>query len=452
MNPERLMTKSIRTSSHGDRVVRIMAAGLDAVDPSKAVERYMQREDDRIMIGHQVYDLDSFDRVLLVGFGKASIPMGDTASQILEDILWEGIIISKTILTRNNPRLPVFEGSHPIPSQRSIDGTQKMVDLLSTTTENDLVICLISGGGSALLTLPSEGISLDDLQALTKLLLECGATINEINCLRKHISQVKGGQLARIAAPARIATLILSDVVGDPLDVIASGPTVPDPTSYANALGILMKFGIEAQTPDSILDHLKFGMLGEIQETPKAGDPIFAQTQNVIIGNNYLAAKAAIEQAKAEGFNTLLLTTSLQGEARVAGQMMASVIKQVVISGDPIPRPACIIAGGETTVTIQGDGRGGRNQELALAAVSDLADLPEVMLISLATDGEDGPTNAAGAVVTGDTLQQARIMNQNPLEYLSRNDAYHFFDPLGDLLKPNATQTNVNDLTFLLIY
>ncbi|MBU0512973.1 MAG: DUF4147 domain-containing protein [Chloroflexi bacterium] len=388
-----------------------------------------------------------------------------------------------TNLPITNLPISIFPASHPVPDERSVAGAQKIIDLLSTTTANDLVICLISGGGSALLTSPVAGISLTDLQSLTSALLACGATINEINTLRKHLSRVKGGQLARWIAPARSATLILSDVVGDPLDVVASGPTVPDSSTYADALAVVDKYNLGAQIPPAIMTHLQSGANGNIPETPKPGDPVFKRAENSIIGNNLQAAQAAIEQAKAEGFNTLLLTTSLQGEARAAGRMLAAVARQIAATGDPIPRPACIVAGGETTVTLslphpqplsQGErgvflplplgapfgddkgrgegGLGGRNQELALAAVSELAGLPDVMLIALATDGDDGPTDAAGAVVTGETLARARELGLDPAEFLARNDSYHFFEPLGDLLKPGPTQTNVCDLTFIFAF
>ena len=457
MNPERLMTKSLRASPNGERVARIMAAALEAVDPAKAVEQHLKRDGNQLKIENQVYDLDSFDRVLLIGFGKACIPMGDAGSKILGEFLSSGVLITKANLaggkiSSDKQQVPIFEGGHPVPDQRSIEGAQSIVDLLSTTTEKDLAIFLISGGGSALLTLPAPGILLDDIQTLTKSLFACGATINEINCLRKHLSQVKGGQLAQIAAPAQMISLILSDVVGDPLDVIASGPTVPDSTTHTDALAIFEKYEISDQVPQSILNHLQRGAQAEIADTPKPGDPIFEQVRNIIIGNNYQAAKAAIKQAEAAGFNTLLLTTSLQGEAKIAGQMLAAIAKQVIATGEPIPRPACIIVGGETTVTIRGDGLGGRNQELALGAVEELAGLGDVVLIALATDGDDGPTDAAGAVVTGNTLSRANLLGLNPSEFLTRNASYEFFDPLGDLLKPGPTQTNVNDLTFLIIY
>jgi hydroxypyruvate reductase len=327
-----------------------------------------------------------------------------------------------------------------------------MTGLLADVNEDDLVICLISGGGSALLVSPVPGISLSELQVLTKVLLAGGASIDEINTLRKHLEQLKGGGLARLACPASLITLILSDVVGDPLDVIASGPTVPDPTTFADAWNILERYNLVDRIPSPLVHHLQNGCRGKLPDTPKPGDPLFNKIQNVIIGNNRQAAVAAIHQAEVEGLNCMLLTTYLQGEARQAGRFLAAIARQVVESGAPIPRPACIVAGGETTVTLIGDGLGGRNQELALAAVSDLAGQDQIALIALATDGGDGPTDAAGAIVTGRTLERARAIGLEPAHFLANNDAYHFFDPLGDLIRTGPTQTNVTDLAFLFAF
>jgi hydroxypyruvate reductase len=284
---------------------------------------------------------------------------------------------------------------------------------------------------------------------MTTALLASGAAIQEINTLRKHLETLKGGGLARQARPARIVTLVLSDVVGDPLDVIASGATVPDPSTYRQAWHILERYDLLERVPSAVVTHLQQGLEGLVPETPKPGDPLFASVQNVIVGSNRLAAEAAVAQARQEGFNTLLLTTSLQGEARHVGRVLAGIGRELVASGQPAPRPACIVAGGETTVTLCGNGKGGRNQELALAAVLDLAGLESVLLVSLATDGGDGPTDAAGAVVTGATLDQAYEKGLDPSAYLKNNDAYHFFQALGDLIKTGPTMTNVNDLTIV---
>jgi hydroxypyruvate reductase len=347
--------------------------------------------------------------------------------------------------------LSLYQGSHPIPDLNSLKSAEKILEQLDSSTIHDLFIFLISGGGSSLLTALVRNISLEDLRNLTSLLLECGASIDEINCIRKHLSRVKGGGLARLSHPAPAATLILSDVVGDPLDVIASGPTVPDPTTYADAIQILQHYDILHKIPASICGHLRKGAKGEIPETPKDGDPIFKNIQNIIVGNNLQAAQAGIRQAKREGFNSLLLTTQLQGEAKEGGSILASIARQISLTGDPVKKPACILCGGETTVKIKGEGFGGRNQEFVLGAVKGLSGSSNTMIISLATDGDDGPTDAAGAVATGKTLERAWELGLNLDDSLSRNDSYNFFEPLGDLIKTGQTETNVCDLSFIFV-
>jgi hydroxypyruvate reductase len=327
-----------------------------------------------------------------------------------------------------------------------------MVGLLQDTTANDVVICLLSGGGSALLPLPVPGVTLDDLQRLTSDLLRCGATINEINAVRKHLSQVQGGQLARLAAPAPVIALILSDVVGSPLDVIASGPTVPDTSTFADALGVLERYGIIEQTPPAIVAHLRRGLSGDVPETPKPGDPVFEHVQTLVIGDNRIAAQAAVQQAAELGLHTLLLSTYVEGEAREVAKVLAGLGKEIARYGQPLPRPACLIAGGETTVTIRGQGKGGRNQELALAAAIALDGWDDVLLLTVATDGGDGPTDAAGAFADGTTVARARVQGLNPAAYLANNDAYNFFQALGDLLITGPTRTNVNDLTLIFVF
>jgi hydroxypyruvate reductase len=308
--------------------------------------------------------------------------------------------------------------------------------------KNDLLLCLISGGGSALMTAPHPGLGLEDLQSLTRALLACGARIDEINTLRRHLDQVKGGGLARAAFPAQVVSLILSDVVGNPLEAIASGPTAPDPSPRAEALGVLEKYHLTEKVPAAILRGLE-----SAPETPKPGDGLFERVQNVLVGSNFLAAQAALAQAEVDGLQTTFLGDAWQGEAREVAHTFCDRLKTIS------KRPICMIAGGETTVTLnQAKGLGGRNQELALAAVEKLAGLENVLLVSLATDGEDGPTRAAGAVVSGETWQRAQESGLQPSEYLGRHDSYHFFERLGDGLQPGPTGTNVNDLTFLFAF
>jgi hydroxypyruvate reductase len=446
------MTHTFDTSAWGGAAARILSAALRAVDPAEAVFRNLRRSGDELLVGGKAYDLRQFKRVFLTGAGKAGAPMARAAAQVLGERLAGGIVVVKEgyVGGAAPEGVEILEAGHPLPDERGVAGAARLLDLLEDTRPDDLVLCLISGGGSALLVSPAPGLTLADLQKLTSALLASGASIDEINTLRKHLDQVKGGQLARLAAPAQLATLILSDVVGDPLDVIASGPTVPDPTTFPQAQAVLDKYDIESRAPEPILRRLWSGVSGEIPETPKEGDPLFERVQNVIIGSNRRAAEAALAQASAEGFNTLLLTTYLQGEARQAGRLLGAIARQIAASGQPVARPACIVAGGETTVTLQGGGGlGGRNQELALSAALEIAGLPEIVVVTLATDGGDGPTDAAGAAATGETAARARSAGLNPQDYLARNDSYHFFDCLGDLLKPGPTLTNVNDLAFI---
>jgi len=454
LSPERFLTKSLENLPEGDRVTRILAAALDAVEPGAAVSRFLKRKGDQLLVQKHPYTLSSYNRILLIGAGKAGVPMTRQVVDILEENLSKGVVVVKDGHSGGVERVgpvEILEAGHPLPDQRGIDGTQKIMDLMKDITAEDLVLVLISGGGSALLTSPVAGVALDDLRILTDQLLACGATIHEINTLRKHLDLVKGGGLARLASPAAVITLILSDVVGNLLDVIASGPTVPDPSTFYDAIQVLVKYGLLEKVPSSIRKHLEKGDRGEVGETPKGGDRVFANVRNILVGSNQQAAEAAIAQARKEGFRAQLLTTTLEGEAREKGAWLGGIARRIALTGHPLCPPACLVAGGETTVTLKGDGRGGRNQEMALAAVKEMAGLENALLVTLATDGGDGPTDAAGAVVTGETMPIAEAASLDPEFFLSQNNSYAFFDTLGDLLRPGPTQTNVNDLAFLFV-
>ena len=419
MDANRFVTHSLADP----RLLRILAAALTAVDPAEAVRRHLPR------LSGKVYGL---------GIGKAAIPMLTALAEATP--LSGALAISKHESGLSRNLFPVILGGHPIPDSRSQYAGERVLEFASALHEEDTLVCLISGGGSALVTAPYAGITLEDLQTLTALLLSCGARIDEINTLRRQLDRVKGGGLAR-ATKAKIVSLILSDVVGSPLETIASGPTVQDPTTREDAIAILRKYGIDKQVPISILRFLESNSLLFDSRQQAVG------LQNVIIGDNRLAALAAVEQAQREGFSAEILTNELQGEACEVGRGLAERLRA---GSSQIQRPFCWIAGGETTVTIRGDGKGGRNQELALAAVPELHGVENVLLISLATDGEDGPTDAAGAVVTGETRQRAERLGLDAADYLSRNDAYVFFEQLGDLLRTGPSGTNVNDLVFLI--
>lgn len=437
-----------------EEIKMILNAALAEVEPGKAIRRNLNLEGKTLLVGENRYELKNGNQVRVVGAGKASIAMLRAVNEILGGFVKDGAVIAKHIPAgmAKLGNVTVLEGSHPVTSKKSVLATQQMVEKLMGLREDDIVICLISGGGSALMTEPRAEVSLEDLRKLNRLLLACGANIEEFNTLRKHLDRVKGGGLRRLAAPAQVISLILSDVVGNRLDIIASGPTAPDPSTFADAWQVVEKYSLQKELPNSIRNALQLGVAGEIEETLKPGDPIFKKTYHLIVGENQQAALAGLEKARTLGMNTLLLTTSLQGEARQAGKYLAGFMKQIQLTGEPIKPPACIIAGGETTVTLLGKGRGGRNQEVALGAVADLAGQPNILLATLATDGEDGPTDAAGAVVTGDTMQRAQSMGMHPEQFLKNNDTYPFFERLGDLLRPGSTGTNVNDLAFGFVF
>lgn len=466
-----LSTHSLRHIQNGGRIERVLDAALKAVEPGSAVRHFMRRDGNILWVNQTSCDLSQYRRVRMIAFGKAALPMAMAAAEILGETLYEGVIITpqqaRADQTNNGypmgasvagsvskdanlfERIRILESSHPIPTIKSVIAAQEIIKVLSDSTPSDLLFCLISGGGSALLAAPVSGVTLDDLQLLTNQLLACGAPIHEINVLRKHLDQLKGGGLVRLAGGTRIITMILSDVIGDPLDIIASGTTVGDPSTFENAWEILEQYSLVELIPTNIREILISGLRSELKETPKPGDNIFLKVQNILVGSNIMAAQAALDQAKAEGFNSNILTTYLQGEARIVGEFLSQVARQMAITGQPLTRPACLIAGGETTVTVRGDGVGGRNQELALAAVPGFDNIHDTILISMATDGIDGPTDAAGAVVTGSTLERSRSHQLDLKKALARNDSYHFFDSLNDLLKPGFTHTNVNDLTFI---
>ncbi|MGE5262334.1 MAG: glycerate kinase type-2 family protein [Acidobacteriota bacterium] len=432
-----------------DSALEIFRAALNAADPRAAVRRTLRREGGRLSVGARTYDLAQIRRVFVIGFGKASGAMGQAVEEVLGGRIESGWISVKYGHGAPLRKIHLHEAGHPLPDDNSVLGARRILELLDQTGIDDLVICLISGGGSAILELPVAGVSLEDLRQMTDVLLRSGATINQVNTLRRHISQVKGGQLAR-RSRAPIISLILSDVIGSPLDTIASGPTAPDATTFADALRIVEQRGVRSQLPASIVRHLERGGR-EIPDTPKVGDPAFERVQNVVIADNSIACEAALRAARDRGFNALLLSTYVQGEAREVAKVLAAIAKEIAASEHPVARPGCVIAGGETTVTVRGDGKGGRNQELALAAAIELTDLEEVLILSAGTDGTDGPTDAAGAIADGSTLKRAAEKGLDARLFLARNDAYHLFEPLGDLIMTGPTNTNVNDVMLVLV-
>jgi hydroxypyruvate reductase len=421
------------------QALRIFRAALKAAAPGEAVLRHVRLDGDTLIAAGQRYRLPAFRNIYVIGAGKATAQMARAIERLLGARIAAGEINVKDGHAATLRRIKINECGHPMPDQRGVAGARRIAKIASAAGADDLIVCLISGGASALLPLPTPPITLAEKQKTTRLLLHCGASIHEINCVRKHVSRIKGGQLARLAYPATLLTLILSDVIGDDLDVIGSGPTVPDRSTLADTRAILRKYGIGSK------------VLSGAQETPKPGDKIFENTRNVIVGSNPLAVDAAALEARRLGFRTLVLSTFLEGEAREVGRVHAAIAKEMRATGRPVQPPACVISGGETTVTVRGKGLGGRNQEFALATALDIAGLHNVMILSAGTDGTDGPTDAAGAIVDGTTLARARALGLNPTESLRNNDSYHFFEPLGDLIKTGPTGTNVADIQVILV-
>jgi glycerate-2-kinase len=428
-----------------------LESALKAIDPKQIIKSKLSLKNSTLQVDGYSFNLKKYKNVYVIGGGKASGSMAEALEQVLGKYIKSGFVNVPSGSKHKTDIIELHEASHPIPDEAGVKGTRRMLEIAEQAKEGDLIVCLISGGGSSLMPLPRGGISIANKREITNALLKCGATINEINTVRKHISDFKGGWLAKKAYPATILNLILSDVVGDPLDFIASGPTVPDSTSFGDAVKVLEKYGLWTKAPASIRKVLSDGKKGIIPETPKADDEAFKKVFNVVVGNNRLASLTAQEHLKSEGLNTLLLTATLEGEARHVGIMLASIAREISISGNPVPKPAGIIAGGETTVTVTGKGRGGRNQEIALAAARNLKGMNGVVIASLSTDGVDGPTDAAGAVVDGKTLDRAAEMGLTPEKYLAENDSYHFFSKLGDLIFTGPTGTNVNDISVIVI-
>jgi glycerate 2-kinase len=431
--------------------VESLEHALSAVDPKQIIRSKLSLKNSRLHTDGLSFDLKEFKNIYVIGGGKASGPMAEALEQILDKRITSGIVNVPHGSNSTTNIVKLHGANHPIPDEAGVKGTRRMLEIAKQAEDDDLVICLISGGGSSLMPLPRGAVSLIDKKRMTDRLLKCGATINEINTVRKHISDFKGGWLAKKAYPATVLNLILSDVVGDPLDFIASGPTVPDSTTFSDAVEVLKKHNLWTEAPTSIKRVLSDGQKGLIPENPKAHDIAFKKVHNVVVGNNRFSSLAACEYLKSKGLNTLLLTATLEGEARQVGAMLASVAQEVIASGNPVPRPAGIVAGGETTVTVTGKGLGGRNQEITLAAALRLDGRNQVVVASLSTDGIDGPTDAAGAIADGRTLSRALKMGLAPQKYLAENDSYHFFSKLDDLVFTGPTGTNVNDVSLIIV-
>ena len=428
------------------QALAIFRAALAAADPAAAILRHVRLRDGALLAGRTRYPLRGIRKIHVVGAGKAGAAMARAIEELglPPEKRGESLVNVKYGHLAKLRWIQLNESGHPVPDESGVRGAQRIAGIAAGACAEDLVICLISGGASALLPLPAPPVTLEEKQAVTKLLLACGATIHEINAVRKHISGIKGGQLARMAYPARVLALILSDVIGDNLDVIGSGITAPDASTFLSAKAVLEKYGILDRVPTGICERLESG---SVRETPKRGDPAFTRVQNLIVGSNHLAVEAAAAQAREMGFRTLILSTEIEGETREIARMHAAIVKEIVRYGRPAPRPACVISGGETTVTLRGNGLGGRNQEFVLAAAIEIAGLKRTVVLSGGTDGTDGPTDAAGAIADGYTLARGPEAQR----YLDANDSYHYFEALGDLVITGPTNTNVMDVHLMLV-
>lgn len=430
----------------------ILRAALAAADPEEAVRRHVRRSGTCLTVNGRVLSLERFQRVFLLGAGKGTAPMAKALEEVLEDFLSEGVIVVKEGHGLPLQKVRVLEAAHPLPDVRGVRAAQELLSLAERAEERDLVLAAISGGASALTPAPVPPLTLEHKQRVTELLLGAGATIQEINAVRKHLSQFKGGGLARAASPAQVLTLIVSDVVGDSLDVIASGPTAPDPSTYQDAMEVMERYHLKDKMPPEVLRVLHEGVQGVRPETPKPDDPLFRKVSHLLVADNATALTAAAQEARQRGYHTLVLTSRLEGEAREAAKVIAALAKETALFGRPVALPACLLFGGETTVTLgPSPGKGGRNQELALAAAMALDGWPQVTVLSVGTDGTDGPTDAAGAFADGTTVLRASSMGWKVLEALDGHNAYPLLEALGDLVITGPTRTNVMDLIGVVI-
>ena len=444
------MNKAIERRQRRDAHA-IFRAALEAADPARAIARMVRLDGEVLHAGPYRFDLSRVRTIQVVGAGKASATMAAAVEKLLGRRVAGGLVNTKYGHLAKVRRVELHEAGHPVPDEAGIAGARRIAEIARVAGPDDLLIALISGGASALLPLPAAPVTLEEKQAATKLMLACGATINEINCVRKHISGIKGGQLARLAAPAALLALLLSDVIGDPLDVIGSGPAAPDDSTFEQAWEVFEKYDITPRMPASVRARIEAGRRGEIEETPKPGDACFRRTRNLVVGSNRQAVDAAVAKAKELGYRPLVLSTLIEGETREIAAMHCAIAREALLSGRPAKPPACLISGGETTVTLKGEGKGGRNMEFALAAAVALDGADQVLAFSAGTDGTDGPTDAAGAWASGATAGRAREMGLDPQAALRENDSYPFFKAIDGLVMTGPTGTNVMDVRLMLV-
>jgi hydroxypyruvate reductase len=427
----------------------IFRAGLAAADPAAAVREHVRLEGELLRAAGEAWDL-SKRRVLLAAAGKGAAPMAREFLDRLGPRVADAVVVVKTGHGLELPRGRLLEAAHPVPDEAGVRASEAVLDLAGKAGPDDLFLLALTGGASALLPAPAAGLGLEDLQRTTEALLAAGADIAEVNAVRSHASRIGGGGLARAAAPASMLGLLVSDVVGDDASVIGSGPLSPDRSTFSQCLDVVRRYGLEERLPAAVLERLRRGEAGDVPETPKPGDAVFAAVRQQIVASNAAALEAAASKARELGYAPFILTSRLTGEAREAARFFAAVAREAAERGRPVAPPACLLMGGETTVTVRGSGLGGRNQEMALAASVALDSRPGAGMLFAGTDGTDGPTDAAGAFAFPDTASRAREAGMDPMRYLEDNDSHHFFDRLGDLLRTGPTRTNVMDMAIAL--
>ena len=433
--------------------ITLFYVGIKAASPSILIPNNMLLKENILTISDingisKSFNLNNFDRITVIGAGKASTSMAYEVEKMLDDKIDDGIVVTKYNFRSELERIQVLEASHPLPDKNGIEASKMIVEICKNAREDDIIINLISGGASSLLPSPADNITLEDKIKTTEILLRAGATIQELNTVRKHISLIKGGQLGKYVYPATIINLIISDVIGDHLDVIGSGLTVPDPTTFEDSWNVVIKYKLENKIPYSVNNYLRDGIEGKAPETPKPNNPIFKNVNNFIIGNNWIALSAIKNAAEDKGYNSKTISSTLEGEANNAGKFIAQIAKEYSLSK---VKPVCIIFGGETTVTVRGKGKGGRNQELSLSTAIEIDRNKNIAFLSAGTDGIDGSTEAAGAISNGRTIERAKELGLDAVKFLDNNDSYNFFNKLEDLIITGSTNTNVMDIQILLL-
>jgi hydroxypyruvate reductase len=438
-----------------DDLREIYMAAIESVNPSTALKNYLRREDDRLILsggeGESVFQLTDYNRILVVGAGKATAPMASALEDILGDRISRGAIVVKYGHTHPLRIIELMEGAHPVPDEAGARGTVKLTEILEEAGEDDLVISLISGGGSALMPSPPDPVTLEDKMTTTDLLLKSGAGIHEMNAVRKHLSRTKGGNCARLAYPATVINCMISDVVGDAMDVIASGPFVPDTSTFKDVEKIIRNYGLREKVPDGVIKRIEEGIQGKHHENPRSGDPVFEKVYNRIIASNIIACRAAANRADELGYTPCILSSMIQGDTAAAARFHSEIALEVKTNGHPVTPPGCLISGGETTVVVKGNGKGGRNTEFALHAARYLKGEKGILAASVGTDGNDGPTDAAGALADETTLFKAKEKGLDPEKFAVSNDSYTFFSSLDDLIMTGPTNTNVMDIRIFIM-